>query len=245
MKPQSIIQSTEGFNVIFIHSSLDETDLTPVQFRVYAHLARRASGGLAWPSAVSIAKACHIHRDSVWPAVKALEVRQMISRENRPGRSNIWTVTTADRWIHSDPAKDQEESKGLPVGGKRGPTTRRKVRATKEIHVTDIQVKGEAVVGSTSQTSPPPPPKPTATPDRMALEQRMGMEAAEVRKRYADPKWKELGVNPKLVFHKLCEHCDPLGEPVTIERYDIWLKREWRAIVARPAKKGNGGWSRS
>ena len=86
------VQSTRGFNVIFIHSSLDDAGLTPQQFRVFAHLSRRASDAVCWASLDTMAKTCRMHADTVKECLKWLETRQMISKETRQGKTTLWKV---------------------------------------------------------------------------------------------------------------------------------------------------------
>lgn len=93
-----ILQETRGFNIIFIHSSLDDAGLTPQEFRLFAHLSRRAGSGEAWAGAASMATACRMHPDTVWSALKELERRKMVLRENRPGRTTLIRLTKPSDW---------------------------------------------------------------------------------------------------------------------------------------------------
>jgi len=86
---------------IFIHSSIDDMGLTPNAFRVYAHLARRATkDGDAWPSYQSIGDHCfgamYSHPDTrrrhAVAAVKELISHGLIAKEKR----------TADGWKKSN-----------------------------------------------------------------------------------------------------------------------------------------------
>ena len=80
----------------FIHSRLDEASLSPVQFRIYCHIARR---GECYASAGSIARVCRIKRNSVWPAVSILERRGMIEIIHRPGRTTVYQTSPLATWI--------------------------------------------------------------------------------------------------------------------------------------------------
>ena len=86
------------FNVVFIHSRLDDYGLSPQQFRVYAHLARRASNGTAWPSIVTISQICHLHQKTVREALHALVGYRLITRETRPGSTPFYRLTPASQW---------------------------------------------------------------------------------------------------------------------------------------------------
>ncbi len=92
------IQTTRGFNTIFIHSSLDDAGLTPQQFRVLAHLSRRAGDGLIWASVASMAEVCQIHPDTVRESLTELERRTIISREERPGRTTLFRILPPGSW---------------------------------------------------------------------------------------------------------------------------------------------------
>lgn len=86
------------FNVVFIHSRLDDYGLTPPQFRVYAHIARRASSGAAWPSITNIARICKLHPQTVRRALRVLVQHRLITREPRSGTTPIYRLTPASQW---------------------------------------------------------------------------------------------------------------------------------------------------
>lgn len=103
----------------FIHSKLDEADLSPISFRVYCHVARRAGkSDVCYESVSGMAKFCKLHPDSIWKALKELTAINLIQRENRVGRTTIFRVTKLYDW-------NPPETKGHPLkpGG-----THRKVR---------------------------------------------------------------------------------------------------------------------
>jgi DNA-binding MarR family transcriptional regulator len=101
-----IRQSTEGMNVIFIHSQLDEAGLDPYSFRVYAHLARRAGKKKdAWPEEKTIAEMTKMSKRQVVRCMKILEERGMLTICQRPGvvgRHNEYFLTGPDEWTESD-----------------------------------------------------------------------------------------------------------------------------------------------
>lgn len=114
-----VIQETSEFNVIFIHSKLDDAGLTAGEFRVYAHLSRRASGGgKAWPSIRSMAEACRMNKDTVSEAIRTLEARRMLHREERGFTSTVYKLTPPSTWLVS-------ETEGqAPLSENRGQTVR-------------------------------------------------------------------------------------------------------------------------
>ena len=96
----SFHQSTEGFNCIFIRSDLDDAGLTPYEFRVYAHLSRRASYGVAFPSKRSMAETCRISVGAVKRCLRVLLSRGMITRQLRDQKSSLYTVVNnPEKWI--------------------------------------------------------------------------------------------------------------------------------------------------
>jgi DNA-binding MarR family transcriptional regulator len=112
----------------FVPKWLDDSDLTPVQFRVLTHLWRRAdSSGSCWPSGPSIASACRINRDSVWPAIAILEARGFLDREKAFRNSNryILRVGGKEGVTQEDESAEKEglqsaESEGLHPAESRG-----------------------------------------------------------------------------------------------------------------------------
>lgn len=102
----------------YIPPWLDDSQLPPTQFRILAHLWRRAGlTGECWPSARSIAKACKINRDSVWPAIAALEEKGLLSRKKTFRNSNRYTLTVGGNGGPTDSGNE-----GPSPGGNEGPT---------------------------------------------------------------------------------------------------------------------------
>jgi DNA-binding MarR family transcriptional regulator len=85
-------------NTIFIHSSLDDLGLSAQEFRIYAHLARRAGAGEAFPAVATIAKVCRLNEETVRSALKELAGRGMVTKQERPGQTNIYRLTAPSRW---------------------------------------------------------------------------------------------------------------------------------------------------
>jgi hypothetical protein len=108
--PGELRQDTSDFNVIFVHSRLDDYGLPPSVFRVYCHLARRASSGAAWPSVANIARICQLHPQTVRMALRILVQHRLITRMPRHGRTPIYRITPAAQWqpptnINGDPCE--------------------------------------------------------------------------------------------------------------------------------------------
>ena len=86
------------FGCVFIHSLLDDYGLAPQEFRVYCHIARRASSGQAWPSVANIARVCLIHPQTARRALRVLAEHCLIVREDRPGKSALYRLTPSSSW---------------------------------------------------------------------------------------------------------------------------------------------------
>jgi DNA-binding MarR family transcriptional regulator len=85
--------------LVFIHSRLDEQGLTPHEFRVYCHLARRAGAGYAFPGLRSIAETCCIDVKTASKSIAALIERNMIEQEKRNHRqTSLYRLTSSERW---------------------------------------------------------------------------------------------------------------------------------------------------
>jgi len=70
----------------FIPSWLDDRALSPAEFRVFAHLCRRANNktGVAWPSLESIAVVCRISRKTIVRALNHLLHEGLIRKQGKP-----------------------------------------------------------------------------------------------------------------------------------------------------------------
>lgn len=77
----------------FIPSWLDDAGLTPAQFRVYCHIARR---GACWESLPSFARCCKMDREGVQKAIRELESKGWISKR-RTGRTMLLKTLTTQR----------------------------------------------------------------------------------------------------------------------------------------------------
>src|SRR3989442_15943733 len=64
---------------IFVHSRLDDYGLSPQQFRVYGHLARRDGKRGAYPSVREIAQVCQLHPQTVRRCLKVLTIHRLLT----------------------------------------------------------------------------------------------------------------------------------------------------------------------
>lgn len=68
------------FDVVFIHSTIDDYGLSPNEFRVYCHIARRAGrNNKAWPSVKSMADVCRLSERTVQKAIRRLEELELLT----------------------------------------------------------------------------------------------------------------------------------------------------------------------
>jgi DNA-binding MarR family transcriptional regulator len=98
---EEVFQSTDGMNVLFVHSSLDDMGLTPFAFRTYCHLARRANkSNKAWPGMTSMSNICGFSDSTAKRSIKELEERGMlvVERSNGGLSTNKYHLTPASDW---------------------------------------------------------------------------------------------------------------------------------------------------
>jgi len=91
-------QKQEAFP--FIPAWLDDRDMLPATFRVYAHLCRRGDNStrIAWPSIDSIGEACKVSRKTVDRALKQLVEDGLIRKTGKPfGGSTRYLILTPNR----------------------------------------------------------------------------------------------------------------------------------------------------
>src|SRR5947209_11928988 len=89
-------------NALWVHSALDDLGLTPAEFRVYAHLSRRAGNGVAWPAIASISKVCRLSRKTVIKAFNRLERRGLLQVDRGGGAAtNRYRLVAMTHWPKS------------------------------------------------------------------------------------------------------------------------------------------------
>ncbi|MFB2980838.1 helix-turn-helix domain-containing protein [Microseira sp. BLCC-F43] len=85
---------------IFVRPYLDDYGLDVYEFRVLAHIARRASTDRGcFEKQKNIADFCGINQRKVMQALKTLCQANILSVE-RTGRSNIYRINEASEWVH-------------------------------------------------------------------------------------------------------------------------------------------------
>lgn len=97
-------QDRSEFNVLFVHSALDDYGLDAQEFRIYAHLARRANGkSRAYPGITSMSESCRMNRHTVLRVINSLEERRLIRIVKRFGRKNEYILTPQSEWNPPEP----------------------------------------------------------------------------------------------------------------------------------------------
>jgi len=84
----------------FIPASLDDLPLTPNQFRIVCHIARR---GDCYESVPNMAKHCGISPNTIWSILKHLEACKIIVRARRPGQTSLFAITDEAEWMPPTP----------------------------------------------------------------------------------------------------------------------------------------------
>ena len=118
----------------FIHSSLDDAEISPEEFRVYGHMLRRAGSDYkAWPSYQSIGDHCFGHiiksesrRKKAIKAINGLCDKAMIDRGNRANTngghtSNVYYIKPPKEWKGSRVTGLPSRVTGPPLVASRDP----------------------------------------------------------------------------------------------------------------------------
>lgn len=83
---------------VFIHSELDDYGLSPIEFRVYARLARRAGRGQAREAVTRMARDFEVSDRTIQRALRVLVACDLISEETRPGNTTIYRLNGRRLW---------------------------------------------------------------------------------------------------------------------------------------------------
>src|SRR6266403_347491 len=76
---------------LFVHSSIDDADLSPGAFRVLGHLVRRAGNKReAFPASRAIAKICHMKWGTVIDAIRELERTRFVVADKKRGKVTVY-----------------------------------------------------------------------------------------------------------------------------------------------------------
>jgi hypothetical protein len=95
-------------SVMFVHQFLDEYELDPFEFRVYAHVVRRTSrtGGKTqgefFASLSKTAEICQISVRKVQQALKFLYEAGFLDQDKREGRTDVYKLTSTKDWVSKE-----------------------------------------------------------------------------------------------------------------------------------------------
>ncbi|MBW4458261.1 MAG: helix-turn-helix domain-containing protein [Nostoc indistinguendum CM1-VF10] len=87
---------------VFIPGFFDDYPLESSEFRLYAHIQRRAGVSGCFESIPKMAKHCYIALKTAKNAIKLLLAAGMIEIQQRIGTTNIYTPTTPSLWVSPD-----------------------------------------------------------------------------------------------------------------------------------------------
>ena len=82
---------------IITSSAVDDADLSPVEFRVLAHICRRAGDGDCWAGTKSVAKVCRVNLKTARKAVAVLVEKGWVKSMTRNGQTTVLTPCFPDQ----------------------------------------------------------------------------------------------------------------------------------------------------
>lgn len=133
---------------IFVHSALDDYGLTPIEFRAYSRIARRAGDlGACWESVPNMARDLGVSGRTLRRALRVLANACLVIETERDGETTERRITLPGEW------EDKNDLAGIrkrvmPKNKKRTPDTRARGGRTPR-----------PVEGLTSQQDPPLTPE--------------------------------------------------------------------------------------
>ncbi|WP_225892593.1 hypothetical protein [Nostoc sphaeroides] len=95
------LQNRSDFGA-FIPAFLDDYPLESEEFRLYAHIQRRAGGQGCFESIPKMAQHCYMALKTAKNALKLLLATGMLTIEERPGTTNIYTLTPKSEWVEPE-----------------------------------------------------------------------------------------------------------------------------------------------
>ncbi|MDZ8261952.1 helix-turn-helix domain-containing protein [Nostoc sp. ChiQUE01b] len=87
---------------VFIPGFFDDYPLESSEFRLYAHIQRRAGTSGCFESIPNMAKHCYVALKTAKNAIKLLLAAGMIEIQERLGTTNIYTLTPPSKWVSPD-----------------------------------------------------------------------------------------------------------------------------------------------
>lgn len=234
-------QKIESWGVAFIPAALDDSDLTPNEFRVYCAILRR---GNCFESLPNLARRIRLHPDTVRAILKSLAARGAIVRTDRSGQTNLFSALPVSLWTSPLRNEGVSESKGYPskpdtTQPLNPDTTYRNIRDTHP-----PETKGDK--GSPIEGSPI-----MCIPDKGA--QRENVESANVMPCNATPKLEDVLAEAKSIglaewratdwFNEMegCGWIDANHQPIRSWRVTLdFIRFKWE-MDGRKQSPGNSG----
>ena len=149
--------SEESF--LFVHSAVDDAGFTPSQFRLLAHLSRRAGAdGSIYSSTENMAQTCGMHPRTVKKTMRELRSRDVIASTFRQGQTTLQRINPPDKW-KANPVQKTTPVKKVPrsKNGRRGGTKNDLggVQKSGREGVQNLSPKGNPLKGNPSKGIPP------------------------------------------------------------------------------------------
>lgn len=149
-KERQLEIDTSEMNVLFVHSAIDDYPLSPEEFRLYAHLARRAGSGAAYPSLESMARKCRMHKDTARRCLHNLLAYKMLDAHERRGQTTLYTLTKISRWVKPDVVLALQEKQA-----QEGKAKRALKKAAKQTDPADPSETKGGVQEAAAEATPP------------------------------------------------------------------------------------------
>lgn len=114
MDPEFHLDRSE-MKIIFVHSALDDWDLTPEAFRVAGHIARRTEGGMPGksPGRESMMRVTRLTKTKLTDALDELEYCRILRVDRRDGKVNRYTLLPQSKWRQKTPGDEWKYTTSL------------------------------------------------------------------------------------------------------------------------------------
>lgn len=94
--------------IIFVHADLDLYGLSPYEFRIYAHIARR---GQCYSSLKTMAHICKMSVRKAQYALKTLESLGLIQKIIRKGRTDVYQLNPRNEWKNPEHSSELDNER--------------------------------------------------------------------------------------------------------------------------------------
>ncbi|WP_414553325.1 helix-turn-helix domain-containing protein [Anabaena sp. CCY 0017] len=95
-------------NLLFIHSILDDAGLSPAEFRLICHIARR---GVCYSTLAKIAEVTDMSVRTIQKTLKSLVEQGLVLKETKPGRPDIYRLPEPGTLSQKLKSRNSQESK--------------------------------------------------------------------------------------------------------------------------------------